>query len=157
MHLEGHVDLTGFTQAVDARPKFGILYLVGIPYMCPLFLPAYLSAKDFLQGTVRAIARRSYDYRFVFLWVVILTFGFMLRAQGEHRRMTAVYPALAVLAGCYYEKFIFYSGKLSKFLGNSLFREIVVITVMLACAVLWSVPMGMDGAFKNMTLMRKPF
>jgi len=149
-------EVRGWSAMLRARPPGWILYLTGAPYLCPLFAAVFLSLKDFVSEAANMIKKKACDYRVVLLWIVILTFGYMLRGGREHRRMLAVYPAVAVLAGYCLDRFRIYSGRFSGLLGNKRFRELVILMLFAVCA-LWSVPIGVKVALDNRMLLTVPF
>ncbi|MBN1354527.1 MAG: glycosyltransferase family 39 protein [Candidatus Omnitrophica bacterium] len=150
------VDVTGWFKVLRSRPPGWILYPIGIFYLCPLFIPAYCSLRDFISETWKLVKKKSYDYRFILLWVVILVFYFMLKGGHEHRRMLPVYPALAVLSGFYLDKFRMYSGKFSRYTGNRFVREFIILTLFTLCT-LWSAPIGITASLTNKLLIQIPF
>lgn len=146
----------GWQRLLRQRPPGWVLHSVGLFYLCPLLLLAYLAFKDFFLNLFRLVKQKAYDYRFILLWVVFLTFLFMLWSSREQRRLAAVYPQLAVLSAVYFEKFINYKGKYARFLGNKLAKESMVAALFIACAF-WSVPIGVNAVIENQALILRPF
>ena len=94
-------DASGWNGMLRARPNGWILYLIGIPFLCPPFAGVFFSIKRFAREIYCAFRKKTCDYHFIFLWVIILTFAFYFRGKAgqEHRRMLPVYACIAVLAG----------------------------------------------------------
>ncbi|MDD5069620.1 MAG: glycosyltransferase family 39 protein [Candidatus Omnitrophica bacterium] len=112
-HAENLVekDVTKWFQTLSMRPPGIILYTVGLTYICPLFVFAYLSFKRFIVDSWSLFFKRKKDYNFVLLWIVILVFYGLLFYGREHRYMMPVYPLFAVLAAYYIEDSRRYSAK----------------------------------------------
>jgi hypothetical protein len=149
-------DASGWFRMLKERPAGWILYMVGIPFMCPLFAFAYLGLRDLVKASIRIIKQKEYDYRFILLWTVILLFGYMLRTGKESRRMLPVYPAIAALAGYYLDRFKSYHGRLSKYIGPGHRRRIIIAVLLVVC-VAWSVYLGLDTVLSHRQLIRIPF
>jgi len=145
-----------WTLALSERPYGPVLYLFGIPALMPLFALAFLSIKEFLSELWKALMKKDYDYRYILLWITILTFFSMLKHNKEHRLMLPVYPALAVLSSFYLERFREYSGRFSHLLGGRQSREIVIL-ILLALCTLWSVPIGVRYAVLDIPIIPFPF
>ncbi len=149
-------DMSGWFTQLAKRPAGPILYLIGIPYLCPMFAIAFISFKNFISDGIKAITKKGYDYRFLLLWLIVIVFYYSLRANKEHRYMLPTYPAIAVLASCYLDRFRIYSGKFSRFLGNERIRNVVLLILFLLCAV-WTVPIGIGAGLEDKILLKIPF
>lgn len=149
-------DLTGWFKELVTRPKGPILYLVGIPYLCPLFLFSLLSIRKFVLECWNIISRKAYDHRFILLWIIVLVFYYYLKNNREHRLMLPVYPVLGVLAGYSIDRFREYLGRLKGYLGNKWVGELIILALFLLCAM-YSVPIGIKTGLDQMILLRIPF
>jgi hypothetical protein len=112
---------------LSERPPGWVLYSIGIPAMAPPFVVAYLSLKKFAIEGWKMISKKAFDYRFVFLWIIIFIFAYMLRSGMEHRRLMPVYPLICIMACYYYDRFIKYKGRFSKYFGNKYMREGLIL------------------------------
>jgi len=161
LHLPGQSDLvekdiTGWYTELISRPKGVILFLVGIPYLCPVFAACIGSLKAFVLNIARIVKEKDFDFRFIVLWFTILVFYFFLRQDREHRLMLPVYPSLAILAAYVIDQARLYRGRFAKYLGTSATREAVIVFLLLLCAV-WSVPIGVKTGPMMTMLLKKPF
>ncbi|MDD5070825.1 MAG: glycosyltransferase family 39 protein [Candidatus Omnitrophica bacterium] len=146
-------DPTGWLRAIYARPKPWRFFLTGIPYLCPLFFPAFLSLKDFVKSLYKKTNR---DYCFLFIWVNIIIFYYFLGIKmgwQEHRRLLPIYPLLAVLSGHYLNKLVIYTGKLDKLFGTPKIKETLLVILFFIYAF-WAVPKGIEPGVNNQTLIK---
>jgi len=148
-------DRTGWFRLLRARPQGWVLYTAGIPAMCPLFAIMIVTIKDFIGSLINILNKKVYNYRFILLWLVIFTWYYMLRTTSEHRRMLPVYPSMAILAGYGLYSFKVFMRRF-KFIGNPIFMEIIILTLLVACA-LYSIPIGVETGIENRMLLMIPF
>ena len=147
-------DITGWFKTLTNRPHGYVLYSIGIPYICPIFLLAYFSIKKFILEIKNIILGKNFNYEFIILWLWILTFFVAVAAIGgkEHRYMLPIYPSLAILSAYYLDRVREYiEYKKSKSVGT------VVIICFLALAASWTIPMGLDVIMKGGALLLRPF
>jgi hypothetical protein len=140
--------LTDWFKTVGYRPWN--VYLAGIPYQNPLFLPAYLS--PLWLWLDKKNARQTL---LLIIWIAVFLYIFQVYLGGggkEHRYMLAAYPAFAV-AGSYI------AVKIKNYLDNHIrFRAgSALLLLALIASALWSVPMAYETLFKNEALIMKPF
>lgn len=151
-----NVERSGWMMLIRSRPPGFVLYLIGIPFMGPPMAAAYISLKDFFRETRNMVLKRAFDYRFVFLWIIILVFGFMLREGREHRRMLTVYPLISVMAAHYYDKLRNYSGRFSRYMGNKYVRETLVMVLFLV-SIVWMVYISKIYNWAGAQVLNVPF
>jgi hypothetical protein len=141
---------------LSKRPAGWVLYSVGIPAMAPPFILAYLSLKKFALEGWKMIRKKAFDYRFVFLWIIIFIFAYMLRSGMEHRRMMPVYPLICIMACYYYDKFVKYTGRFSKYFGNRYTREVLIISFFSLSAV-WMIAIAKRAVWTGSQIIAVPF
>jgi len=141
---------------LTGRPAGWILYMIGIPCMSPLLAVSYISLKKFVAESWNMLHKKAFDYRFVFIWIVIFVFYFMLRHGMEHRRMLPVYPFLAVIAGYYYDRFIRYPGKLPGYFNKRYFRE-ALVAVFFTVSAVWMVYIAKKALWAGSQVIGVPF
>ena len=152
------VDKTGWNAILRSRPNGWILFVLGLPYLCPPFIFVYCSVRKFIINFRDMLFKKTEEYRFVFLWLVILTFVYYFRgaAGQEERRMLPVYPFIAVVAGYCLDRFRLYSGRWRVFMPKPFVRELIIVAFFIASAI-WSVPMAIEAAIDLKVLLMKPF
>lgn len=148
----------GWFRLLEKRPHQIILFPVGIPYMCPLFVCAYFSFEKMIIEARNSLARKRTDYFILFLWLWVLVFFTALVFQPyttsrEHRYLLIAYPALAILAG---ERICRFRSWAREYFVRPSYVDILIIAVFILC-VFWSVPMAWKIILAERTLIRQPF
>jgi len=144
-------DTTGWFKVVAGRPHPYILFSIGIPFICPLFLLAYFSIKNFILNLKKIILGEEFNYVFIILWLWILIF-YITAIGKEHRYMLPIYPPLAILSAYYLSRIkIFIATK-----SNAFFGEIIIILILLVSAV-YTIPLGLNTLMQGTALFLKPF
>ncbi|MFH1593601.1 MAG: glycosyltransferase family 39 protein [Candidatus Omnitrophota bacterium] len=138
---------TEWFKTIAERPWY--TYLVGIPYLVPLFIFGYLR----ICSAFRRSESRRPESAFLILWFLVYfsIMSFYFRSM-EHRYMLPAYAPLAICSALAMEGFAEY---LNKRLGRS-YGFTVVLLLIIACAA-WSVPIGISHAFGNVGLILEPF
>ena len=150
-------DKSGWFRMLADRPHPLILYLVGIPYLSPLFLLAYLTVRDLWSKGKKMLGKdetsRS-NIILLWLWFAVFLGLFFLFSKGkEHRYMLPTYPALAILSACVLHE-------IRKFLTQFTDRKIIsdgAIIILLLLSAWWSIPIGFNTILANGTLILEPF
>lgn len=74
----------GWTRLLQKRPHPIILYPVGIPYMCPLFLLAYFSMKNLCFDVKELFIKKKSSSVIIFLWLWVFVFFCQLPLSAFH-------------------------------------------------------------------------
>lgn len=145
-------DVTGWYFLVRNRPPAVILYTFGIAYLCPPFFAAFFSLKKFVKDGIECIQAKKQESNIVLLWSVIIVYVMYYQFFGrglEHRYFLPAYPAYAILAGLYLEKFRCWinSRFVQRFYGD------IVLVVIFGAAIAWAVPLALDTIFDERLLI----
>jgi hypothetical protein len=146
----------GWSDLVSSRPAPHIFFLLGVPYLGPLFLPAILSLRDLFKELLGKIKGKGTGHEFLFLWLNIIVFLYFFATWQEHRRLLPIYPFIAVLAGLYWDRFRLSQGLYLKFFKNKYILEIVII-VIFGFSIFWSVPKGVEPSLQDNMLIQDPY
>jgi len=152
-------DTTGWFKRIASRPRPLILFSIGIPYLSPLFILAYITLKNFvlrlrLWNSIEKMNKEGNNIAFLWFWILSFILFFIFYGGGdEHRRMLSAYPAIAVLSAYILNKMrIFFE----KRFNNAILFELILLAILIASA-LWSVPMGIEAVMTNDAIITKPF
>ncbi|MFA6636814.1 MAG: phospholipid carrier-dependent glycosyltransferase [Candidatus Omnitrophota bacterium] len=145
----------GWSDFLSERVNPRIFFLFGAPYLCPLFIPLFLSIKRTLMEILNRIRGIKNGYFFIFFWMIILVFNYHFARGSEHRRLLPVYPLIAVISGYYFDKFRSLDLRSNNFFRNRYVREVLIVIVF-ASAALWSVPRGIEPGLEDRVFIRKP-
>ncbi|MBN3037814.1 MAG: glycosyltransferase family 39 protein [Candidatus Omnitrophica bacterium] len=131
---------------LSQRPRY--LLLVSTVYLVPVFVLGYFAV------IVGAFMPKPLGYKRSFLIIWVLTFLgiFLFLGSRENRYMLPVYPALAILSAIYLERIgAFIDARFKKGYG-----AFFILVILLACAI-WSAPIGIKHALRNLPLILEPF
>ncbi|MDD5069619.1 MAG: glycosyltransferase family 39 protein [Candidatus Omnitrophica bacterium] len=150
--------VTTWFKTLANRPPGLILYPVGWVCLCPLLVFAYASLGDLSVNIFRLLKNKVYDYRFVFLWMLILVFyaAFSVTLDREHRYMMPIYPALAILSAYYLDRLRRLINRCNFCNKLNFISELIIVAMIVGCGF-WSVPIGLDTALNYKSLILMPF
>lgn len=145
-------DLSGWFGLVSQRPHAFFLFLFNIPYLCPPYIFGHFTFVEFLKNAYRQATDRGRAVVFLWLWVLPFLLFFTFRIESkEERYLLPVYPALAMLSAY---GLVSFKDRLERLYSPALAR--IFVAVLLVATVAWSVPIGMETAFKERFLILEP-
>ena len=153
-HLAGSEVSDSFAVIKRNRPPGVLVYLVGIPFLSPVFLFAWAV----LSKKVRSFAGSDRQWIFPFLacWIFAYFFILVVFFTGkEHRYMLPAYPAMALLAAYVLNRIRVWGNRYTrswKWLGAD---EFVVISLLLTAQ--WSIYQASDAIYNAAVIILKPF
>ncbi len=153
-HLAGSEVSDSFAVIKRNRPPGVLVYLVGIPFLSPVFLFAWVV----LSKKVRSFAGSDRQWIFPFLacWIFAYFFILVVFFTGkEHRYMLPAYPAMALLAAYVLNRIRVWGNRYTrswKWLGAD---EFVVISLLLTAQ--WSIYQASDAIYNAAVIILKPF
>jgi len=142
---------------LTSRPAPWLLFLVGIPFICPFFGAVFFTLKKFVRQ-LKASLTKSGEHRQVlllWLWIIptVLYFVILREHSKEHRYLLPVYPAFAMLAAHVIDHV---RAALRKVIPKWGISDVIVIGLIVVSA-LRSVPMALDTILDERNLIFEPF
>ena len=143
-------DKSGWHEMLSRRPHAYILYLVGTIYLSPLFMYAFYSLRYFILEIKKERKELSRNMRMGILWIWVLTFYLLSFAIGkEERYMLPMHPALAILAAV---SLVILQNRIRPKKAGTM-----IVCIILALSIWWSVSIGIEYVMLNHALIVKPF
>jgi hypothetical protein len=143
-------DVTGWHKLVADRPHGYLLYLIGIPSLCPLFLFSFFSIKKSIKEVTDILFNKGSGFKLTILWLWVLAFYLSSFTIGkEHRYMMPMHPALALLSG-------YMLTGLRDIVKIETLKDVFILMILAGCAF-WSVPIGLNAVINNQSLLLTPF
>ncbi len=158
MHSAQSTDKTSWWEITRNRPHPVILFLVGLPYLSPLFIFALNALKDCAAQLRESFHKMEFrPMSFLVFWIAVYLGWAVLMNDyiKEYRYMIPVYPAVAIIASLGLVNLkTFIRSRLGQ--KQLLIPEIIIIAVLIACSI-WSVPIGTYSAVINKSEIVEPF